>query len=604
MNNQKNKCFRFWLVIIAITSTNLLIAQTKQQKLLLRDSSDFKENKLIINTTNNEFSPIPYKGGLMYISNKPSFGRNLFYNRVYWSANPNFRINEGVKGNVLFNDNDSLKFRLNRLQKTDDFTAPTSNDNDMLVNYRRVKNKFNKAEQTFLTFSTDQAFDYDDSTKLIVFAKKRKFSLRRVPPWKLFQANVIDGRLRNTRKINFDINKADYLYPFIDSNGKRLYFASNKKGGQGGFDIYYVNKVGDEFEQKPRPVNELNSSSDDISYFKDSTGVFFSSSRAGGMGGFDVYGMNPKNNEVNNLGYPLNTANNEVSVKKINNDFYLTSNRKQNFDIYGTTYSPVFYTINGLLIYKNDSTIVPNHKMHYMDADLGITIDTLISDENAKYTFVGKPNRNYVFTTLNGDSIPEQFSIVTVAGQKTFDYITPIGGRSPKQIADSLAALLAANEKRRLDSIDALGIDTKYVVHFEFDKHIITIKEQYVLDYLLTRLKQLPAANIAIGAFTDCIGSNKYNYSLSVKRAKAVYDYLIKNGLDKNRILTNGYAKKYNIAPCIAKSSKNSINLQKDNRRAEIVLSNSKEQDWESLEKERGSGYYRIFNADSKIPNN
>jgi outer membrane protein OmpA-like peptidoglycan-associated protein len=392
------------------------------------------------------------------------------------------------------------------------------------------------------------------------------------------------------------------LYPFIDSNGKRLYFASNKKGGQGGYDIYYVNKVGNEFEEKPRTVNELNSSSDDISYFKDSTGVFFSSSRPGGMGGFDVYGMNPQNSEVNNLGYPLNTTNDEVSVKKINNDFYLTSNRKQNFDIYGTSYAPVYYTINGLMIYKNDSTIVPNHKMYYMDADLGVTIDTLISDENAKYKFTGKPNRNYVFTTLNGDSVLEQFSIVTVAGQKTFDYITPIGGRSPKQIADSIAALLAANEKRRLDSIDALGITTKFVVHYGFDKNAITNKEKFVLDYLLNRLKQLPAANIAIGAFTDCIGSNKYNNNLSVRRAKAVYAYLIKQGLDKNRILTNGYAKKYNIAPCITKSSRNSINAQKDNRRAEIVLSNSKEQDWESLEKARGAGYYKIFNSDSKLP--
>ena len=604
MNNQKKYSVRFWIVFITIVSSNILFAQTKQQKLLLRDSLDFKENKLVINSNNNEFSPIPLKGGLLYLSNKPSFGRNLFYNRVYWSADPKFKIIEGLNGNVLAKDSDSIKFRLNRLGKSDDFTAPTSNDNDMLVNYRRVKNKFNKVEQTFLTFSTDQAFDYNDSSKLIVFAKKRKFSLRRVPYWKLFQANVIDGRLRNTHKIKFDINKANYLYPFIDSNGSKLYFASNKKGGQGGYDIYYVNKVGGEFEEKPRPVSELNSSSDDISYFKDSSGVFFSSSRAGGMGGFDVYGFNQQNNGVNNLGYSLNSTYDEVSVKKINNDFYLTSNKHQNFDIYGSTYSPVYYTINGLLIYKNDSTIVPNHKMHYMDADLGVTIDTLISDDNAKYSFIGKPNRNYVFTTLNGDSVLEQFSILTVAGQKTFDYITPIGGRSPKQIADSLAALLAANEKRRLDSINALGIDTKYVVHFEFDKHIITKKEQYVLDYLLTKLKQLPSANIAIGAFTDCIGSNKYNYSLSVKRAKAVYTYLIKNGLDKNRILTNGYAKKYNIAPCIAKSSKNSINLQKDNRRAEIVLSNSKDQDWESLEKARGAGYYKIFNADSKIPNN
>ncbi len=599
MNTPKINSVRLFLLLVAIASTHILSGQTNQQRLLVRDSLDYKDNRLTINTKNNEFSPIPYKGGLLYVSNKPSLGRNKSYNRVYWSADPKFRIIEGVKYNIK--DSTSI-VKLSRFEKTDDFTAPTSNDNDILVNYKRIKNKFNKIEQEFITFSTDQAFDYDDSTKLIVYAKKRKALFSSVPHWKLFKAYVIKGRLRYKQKIRFKENNADYLYPFIDSNGTRLYFASNKNGGQGGYDIYYVKKEGDFFGTNPIPVNELNSSSDDIAYFTNGVDLYFSSNRSGGLGGFDVYNFTKNDNIVNNLGYPLNTQKDEVSFKRFNKDFFLTTNRLDNFDVYGAEYAPIFHTINGLLIYKNDSTIVPNHAMYYIDGDSGKFIDSLVTDSNAKYTFVGKPNRNYVFTTLNGDSIPEQFTIVTVAGQKTFDYITPIGGRSPKQIADSLAALLAANEKRRLDSIDALGITTKFVVHYGFDKNVITNKEKFVLDYLLARLKHLPAANIAIGAFTDCIGSNKYNNSLSVRRAKAVYAYLIKQGLDKNRILTNGYAKKYNIAPCITKSSKNSIDAQKDNRRAEIVLSNSKDQDWESLEKARGADYYKIFNADSQIP--
>ena len=46
------------------------------------------------------------------------------------------------------------------------------------------------------------------------------------------------------------------------------------------------------------------------------------------------------------------------------------------------------------------------------------------------------------------------------------------------------------------------------------------------------------------------------------------------------------------------------MEVQKDNRRAEIVLSNSKNLDWEFLEKERGADYYKIINADSKLPTN
>ena len=597
MNNNKINSVKLCLLVIAVACTHFLYAQSNQHQLLVRDSLDYKENKLSINSANNEFSPISYKGGLLYVSNKPSLGRNNRFNRVYWSADPKFKIIEGVNGK------DSLVLKLSRFQKSDDFTAPTSNDNDILVNYRKVKNKFNKVEQEFITFSTDQAFAFDDSTRLIVYAKKRKMIFGGVAHWELWQANVINGQLRNKHRILFEDRDADYLYPFIDQNGERLYFASNKKGGQGGFDIYYVNKEGIGFGSNPIAVSELNTANDDIAYFKKAEHVYFSSNRVGGMGGFDIYELN-QNKVVNNLGYPINTLQDEVSLQKINNDFYLTTNRNGNFDVYGATYAPVTYSIKGLLIYKNDSTIVPNHSMYYKDADTGITIDTLVSDVSAKYQFSGKPNRNYIFTTLNGDSVLEQFSIKTIAGQTAFDYITPIGGRSPKQRTDSINALIAANEKRILDSIEATGITTKFVVHYGFNKYTIDKKEKVVLNYLLTKLKSLPHTYIAIGAFTDCIGSNKYNYKLSVKRAKSVYNYLVSHGLNKKQILTNGYAKKFNITPCITKSTKNSIKAQSDNRRAEIVLSNEKDQNWEKLEKVRGAGYYKIFNANSKLPTN
>ncbi len=595
MNNQKIKAAIFWVLVISIASTNYLFAQTNSNQLLVRDSLDYKDNKITINTTQNEFSPIPYKGGLLYISKKSAIGKGNLYNRVYWTANPKFKISDSL------NNIDSSKFiKLSKFEKSDDFTAPTSNDNNILVNYTRIKNKFNNVEQEFIGFSSEQAFAYDDSAKLIVYAKKRKMILGGIAHWELWQANLILGKLKNKHRINFDDNAADYLYPFIDHNDGKLYFASNKKDGKGGYDLYYVNKDGNNFGTHPIALNEINSINDDIAIFKNADVIYFSSNRVGGLGGFDIYNYD-QNKTVTNLGYPLNTSQDEVSLQKINNDYYLTTNRNGNFDIFSANYLPVKYNINGLLLYKSDSTIAPNHKMYYKDADTGLTIDTLFSDNNAKYSFTGKPNRNYIFTTLNGDSIIEYYSIITNANQKTFDYITTIGGRSPKQKADSIQALLAALEKRRLDSIDATGITTKFVVHFGFNKYNIENKEKYVLDYLLTKLKNLPNTYIAIGAFTDCIGSDKYNYNLSVNRAKSVYHYLVSHGLNKKQILTNGYANKFNITPCITKSSKNNIKAQSDNRRAEVVLSNEKNQNWESLEKARGSNYYKIFNASSKV---
>jgi flagellar motor protein MotB len=147
------------------------------------------------------------------------------------------------------------------------------------------------------------------------------------------------------------------------------------------------------------------------------------------------------------------------------------------------------------------------------------------------------------------------------------------------------------------------ALNSKFVVHYDFAKSIISNKEKLVLDSLIKKLVFLPKTFISIGAFTDCIGSYKYNYRLSVKRGKAVVDYLLKHGLDKQRIIANGYSKKYTISPCITKyTSKNKL-LQQNSRRAEIVLSENKKTDWASLELQRGKNYYALYNSSNAKPN-
>jgi len=58
-----------------------------------------------------------------------------------------------------------------KLGKGDDFTAPTSNDNNILVNYKRKKILGILVEKTFINFSTDQAFTYNDSSNIIIYVK-------------------------------------------------------------------------------------------------------------------------------------------------------------------------------------------------------------------------------------------------------------------------------------------------------------------------------------------------------------------------------------------------------------------------------------------------
>jgi len=83
-------------LIVSLASFNVLSAQNidsiRLKQLMVRDSLDFINKSLSINTLNNEFSPMPFKGGLMYISNKPIKEAKVAFNKIYWTKDPNFNI--------------------------------------------------------------------------------------------------------------------------------------------------------------------------------------------------------------------------------------------------------------------------------------------------------------------------------------------------------------------------------------------------------------------------------------------------------------------------------------------------------------------------------
>ena len=582
----------FGCLFIALLQLGNLLAQENtapSKKLLLRDSLDFIDNRVNINSTANEFSPIHFNKGLLYISNKPIKGQKIVFNKVYW-----------VPDSIILNRNSRVsndKQYAIYLRSNNDFTPPTSNDNDILYNYTLIRNKTNsnKVESNFSDFTTDQAFAYNDSIKSIIYVVPSSKRYNGNKKWELWQAKIIDGRILNKKKIEFEGEAADYLYPYLTSNADTLFFASNRKESLGGYDLFYVKRNGDGWSAKPVSVDFVNSSADELSPTLVNDTLLFSSNRQGGLGGYDVYSyVLNKNAAVANLGYPMNTISDELSLSKIDNNYFLTTNRHGDFDILGVAYIPVFYQINGVLKYKNDSSLASNQLLYLKDLDEGKLMDSLVTDSLARYHFIGKPNRNYLVSTFTEDKALENFTIQTYPNQKNFDYVSNLKGRSPKQIKDSIDALNSIAEAKIKDSIIANDLRQKYIVRYGFDKKVLSEKEKLVLDSLIIKLSKVPNTYVIIGAFTDCVGSYKYNYQLSVKRAKYVVNYLIKNGLDKDRIVSNGYSKQYTLSPCLTKYSKSN---QQNSRRAEILLSETKNTNWASLNKLKGNAYYVNINS-------
>ena len=77
--------------------------------------------------------------------------------------------------------------------------------------------------------------------------------------------------------------------------------------------------------------------------------------------------------------------------------------------------------------------------------------------------------------------------------------------------------------------------------YFDFDKHEIKPLYYSALDNVLTVLRDTPNLKISIQGHADSIGSKEYNQDLSEKRAGAVMEYLVANGIDKGRLSAVGY---------------------------------------------------------------
>ncbi|WP_431157167.1 OmpA family protein [Winogradskyella poriferorum] len=101
-----------------------------------------------------------------------------------------------------------------------------------------------------------------------------------------------------------------------------------------------------------------------------------------------------------------------------------------------------------------------------------------------------------------------------------------------------------------------------------FDTGKSTIKDQseQVLQNITAILKEYPNSRFSIDGHTDSTGSATLNQKLSEKRANAVIDYLVANGIDANRLEGKGYGENNPIANNKTREGR------KANRRVEVVL--------------------------------
>jgi len=109
-------------------------------------------------------------------------------------------------------------------------------------------------------------------------------------------------------------------------------------------------------------------------------------------------------------------------------------------------------------------------------------------------------------------------------------------------------------------------------IFFDYNQSEIRIESETELNKLQRFLIDNPTLNAELSCHTDNIGSEKYNMKLSKKRAQSVVDYLINHGIEKERLIANGYGETIPIAPNENPDGSDNPEGRQLNRRTEFKI--------------------------------
>lgn len=349
--------------------------------------------------------------------------------------------------------------------------------------------------------------------------------------------------------------------PSISPDGNTLYFVSNRPGGVGGYDIW-KSTLNDE-SKWTAPVNlgpEINTPYDESTPFIHSDGktLYFSSDGWPGMGNKDIFFSKidqfQKWSKPQNLGYPINTFNEEIGliVTADGSEGLFSSNLGGGFgelDIYRFKLPeqakpmPVTY-VKGIIRDKETR--------EFLEASI-IVVDL--------------QSNGAMFNDNTSNETGDFLAVLPIGDTYSFNVDAP-GYLFYSQYFD-----LSKNTNDKayeveilLDKLKVGANATLNNIFFETNKYELLPTSKAELNLFLDFLTANDKLSIEIQGHTDNVGDSKLNEKLAENRAKEVYNYLITNGIEKKRLTFKGYGE---TKP---KADNTTEEGRKQNRRTEFII--------------------------------
>lgn len=363
--------------------------------------------------------------------------------------------------------------------------------------------------------------NFSQNKKLIIFSKSQQQPLKSTISQLFFMLKEGEN-WTSPKLVPFSEDGADYTNPMISEDEKTLWFASNRSGGKGGFDIWKSKILGNGQFSEPQNVgNEINTYGNEIYPFEKPNGhLYFSSDFHPGIGGYDIFQAQLNNGkwQIDQLPPPVNSAGDDISIQfsGIQEKGFFSSNRKgsRGFDVYSFYLPPTLFQCFGKIYDSETDSILPDVNIRIVGSDGS---SQKIRSVNGRFQAELNPESDYAIVVFAHGYLNAQAKLSTR------------GLRQAKEFEVDIRPV-PTNKPIRIDNIN-----------YELGKWELLPQAKTSLDRLVDLLKLNPEAIVEVSAHTDNTGDEQLNMELSEKRAASVLKYLNQKGISAKNLKSKGY---------------------------------------------------------------
>ena len=514
---------------VALTGKNdvragLFLKNRDYQAEVKRNSGRMELNLLKLNTKKSEYGTAFYGDNIVYATSKTGFLKR----RSEWTGDNFYTLYEANTDSLQA----SRKAKLNGINtKFNESTAAFTKDGNTMYFTRN-------------NFINNEVKTNGDQTVLLKIFKATKDK---------------SGKWGNVQEMPFNSNIHSVAHPALSPDGKYIYYTSDMKGTIGASDIYRSKILKDGYGKPENLGERINTPGrESFPFISDDNILYFSSDGFPGLGGLDIFAVkldaegNPITKPIN-IGRPGNSADDDFCyvINSHTHIGYLTSNRPEgrgSDDIYSFyEHTPLRFTCQYNLkgVVKDAATlaIIPNAKVALWSTNNTLLEETTADAEGAftfNYTADCSDLQLLIKSEKEKYNSNQQLLALNSSKDVTAEVLlTPIPvvveAKKPTEIA-------VGNDLAKILQIDN--------IYFDYNKANIRKDAAEQLAKIVKVMQEHPTMTVDVRLHTDSRGSDKYNLTLSQRRAKSTIKWITSHGIKKNRITGKGYGETQLVNEC------------------------------------------------------